>query len=184
MRQNFGVKQWLYPQPVLIIATYDENGKPNAMNAAWGGVYEHNQVVLCLSEGHRTYKNIMAKKAFTVSFADADHVVACDYVGMASGNKEPDKMEKAGFTVTKSEFVDAPYINELPMALECKFVGLTAEGNIIGEIINVNADESVITDGKVDITKLKPITFDPAGNGYYVVGEKVGNAFKDGLALK
>ena len=121
MRKNFGVKPWFYPMPVLIIGSYDENGKPDAMNAAWGGLYEANMVELCLSAGHKTTKNIKAKGAFTVSFADAAHVSACDYVGMDSANDVPDKMEKSGFTVTKSEFVDAPVINELPLTLECKY---------------------------------------------------------------
>ncbi len=184
MKKNLGSKSLLYPQPVLIIATYDENNNPDAMNAAWGGVYDYDRVVLSLSERHKTYKNIMLKKAFTISMATADYVVACDYVGVESGNKVPNKMEKAGFTVTKSEFVDAPVIDQLPLALECELAGLTADGNVIGKIVNVVADESILTDGKVDIMKLKPITFDPACNGYHIIGEKVGNAFSDGLSLK
>lgn len=185
MRKNFGAKPWFYPLPVLIIGTYDENGKPDAMNAAWGGLYGADMVELCLSEGHKTTKNIKARGAFTVSFADEAHMAACDYVGMVSANDTPDKMEKAGFTTEKSEFVDAPVIKELPMTLECKLVRVTEEGNIIGKIVNINADESILdSNGQIDVAKLRPISFEPVGNGYYVLGEKVGNAFKDGSALK
>ena len=122
MRKNFGAKPYTYPQPVLIISAYDENGTPDAMNAAWGGISDDTQISMCLSAGHKTVKNIQARKAFTVSMADAAHVVACDYVGIVSGNKVPDKFEKAGFHATKSEFVDAPLIDELPMTLECTLV--------------------------------------------------------------
>ncbi len=184
MRKNFGPKTWMYPLPVLIIGTYDENGNPNAMNAAWGGIYDTDQVMLCLSHGHKTFKNIQAKGAFTVSMATADQAVACDYVGMASGNKVPDKFQKAGFTAEKSEFVDAPIINELPMTLECKLMGLTPEGIIVGQIVNISADESVLTDGNIDPALLKPITFDPVNNSYRVLGEEVARAFQAGAALK
>ena len=185
MRKNFGVKPWFYPLPVLIIATYDENGKADAMNAAWGGLYDANKIELCLSMNHKTTKNIQLKKEFTVSFGDAEHVTACDYVGIASGNDTPDKMERAGFTTVKSEFVDAPVINELPLVLECKFVRFTEEGNVIGEIININADEKILNaDGNIDVTKLRPIAYEPVKNEYYVMGEKVGNAFQDGNVLK
>lgn len=185
MRKDFGTKPWFYPLPVLIIGTYDEEGQADAMNAAWGGLYESNMVELCLSAGHRTTKNILAKKAFTVSFADAAHVEACDYVGIVSANDTPDKMKKAGFTIEKSKFVDAPIICELPMALECKFVKQTEDGNIIGEIVNVNADESILdADGKIDASKLRAISFDPVRSEYLVLGEKVGNAFSDGNKLK
>ncbi len=185
MRKNFGTKPWFYPLPVLIIGTYDENGKADAMNAAWGGLYGANMVELCLSAGHKTTKNIKAQKAFTVAFADASHVAACDYVGIVSANDTSDKMEKAGVTVTKSEFVNAPVINELPLTLECKFVKTTEEGNIIGEIVNISADESILDgEGMIDVSKLRPIAFEPVRNGYYVLGEKVGNAFSDGNSLK
>lgn len=184
MRKNFGTKPWFYPLPVLIIGTYDEEGNANAMNAAWGGLYESNMIELCLSAGHKTTRNIKAKGAFTVSFADADHVAACDYVGMASANTVSDKMEKAGFTTEKSAFVDAPVIKELPMALECRLVKVTEEGNIIGEIVNVNAEESILgEDGLIDASKLRAISFDPVHNDYLVLGEKVGNAFSDGSVL-
>lgn len=185
MRKNFGKKTWLYPLPVLIIGSYDENGKADAMNAAWGGIYDTNQVILCLSAGHKTTKNIKKKGAFTVSFANSENVVASDYVGIVSANNTPDKMEKAGFHTTKSEFVEAPIIDELPMTLECKLVKVNDDGNIIGEIVNVSADESILgEDGLIDAEKLQAISFDPVHNTYLKVGGKVGNAFIDGNKLK
>ena len=184
MRKSFGVKSWFYPLPVLIIATYNADGTADAMNAAWGGLYDADKVELCLSAGHRTTANIREKGAFTVSFADAAHVVPADYVGMVSANSEPKKMEKSGFHVTKSEFVDAPLIDELPVAFECKLLKVNEDGNIIGEIVNVSVDDSVLTGGQLDLTKFRPIAFDPAGAGYYALGERVGDAFKCGGALK
>ena len=185
MRKNFGQKDWFYPLPVLIIGSYDEDGNADAMNAAWGGIYDHGQIVLCLSEGHKSTQNILKKKAFTVSFADAEHVVASDYVGVVSANKDPEKMKKSGFHTTKSEQIDAPLIDELPVALECRLVKTTEDGNIVGEVVNVSIDESVLDEeGKVDLTKFHPIAFDPANNVYCKLGETVGKAFQDGLALK
>lgn len=186
MRKNFGAKPICYPQPVFILAAYDEKGVPNAMNAAWGGISEDQEVSICVSPDHKTTLNILAKKAFTVSMATADQMVACDYVGIVSGNKVPDKFEKAGFHATKSEFVDAPLIDELPMAMECELISYDPETcRLVGRIVNVSADESVLNEkGKVDPTKLRPITFDPMNNAYLVLGEKVGNAFRDGLQIK
>ena len=186
MRKNFGPKPLLYPQPVFILAAYGEDGTPNAMNAAWGGISEDNEVSICISAGHKTTANILARKAITVSMATADYVTACDYVGIVSGNKVPDKFARAGFHATKSEFVDAPLIDELPMAVECKLISYDPETcRLVGEIVNVSADASVLGEnGKVDPAKLKPITFDPMNNAYLVLGEKVGNAFKDGTALR
>ena len=181
-RINFGAKLLMYPQPVLIIGTYDENGLPNAMNAAWGITTDYKEITISLGE-HKTTDNLKKRNAFTVSLATEDQVVASDYVGIESGRNVPDKFERAGFHATKSEFVDAPLIDELPIAIECK-VKSFEDGILVGEIINVSADESVITDGKVDINKAKPISFDPFGNFYYGVGKKIGNAFEAGKALK
>ena len=122
MRKDLGAKPYLYPQLVMIIGTYDKDGNPNAMNAAWGGISEETQISICVDDGHKTAKNVVKAGAFTVSIADADNVVACDYVGIVSGNKVSDKIEKAGWHASKSEFVDAPLFEELPMALECKLV--------------------------------------------------------------
>lgn len=186
MRKNFGAKPLCYPQPVFIIATYGEDGTPDAMNAAWGGISESDEISLCLSAGHKTVKNILKKGAFTVSMADVEHLVACDYVGLASGNNVPDKFTKAGFHAVKSEFVDAPLIEELPIAVECKLKDYNPETCILrGQIVNVSVDEKVLgEDGKVDAAKAAPIIFDPFNNAYLKVGEKVGNAFSDGKRLK
>ena len=166
MRKNFGAKPLSYPQPVFIIAAYDENGTPNAMNAAWGGISEMNEISLCLSNNHKTVKNILHSKAFTISMADAGHVAACDYVGLVSGNNVTDKFARAGFHATRSQFVDAPLIDELAIALECRLKSYNPETCIlIGEIVNVSVDERALDeDGKVDVAKACPITFDPFNN--------------------
>ena len=183
MRKDFGKKTWFYPMPVLIVGTYDEKGVPNAMNAAWGGVWDFNQIYLSLSP-HKTTRNIDMKKAFTVSFADAKHVVEADYVGIVSGDEKPNKLDLAGLHTTKSKYVDAPIIDEFPLTLECKLVS-NDDGTVIGEIVNVSADESILDkNGNVDPQKLDTISFDPINNAYIKLGEKVGNAFKDGLKLK
>ena len=186
MRKDFGAKAILYPMPVFIIGTYNADGSPNAMNAAWGGISEEQEISICVDSTHKTAENLIARKAFTVSMATAKYVATCDYVGIVSGNKEPNKFAKAGFHATRSEFVDAPLIDELPMALECEVISYDEETcRLVGRIVNVSADESVLGDnGKVDVTKLQPITYDPMGHDYLALGEKVGNAFQDGVALK
>lgn len=186
MRKNFGAKPICYPQPVFILAAYDEAGAPNAMNAAWGGISEDREVSICVSADHKTTLNILARKAFTVSMATADQMVACDYVGIISGNQVPDKFAKAGFHATKSEFVDAPLIDELPMALECEVISYDEEScRLVGRIVNVCAEESILdSNGKVDVHKLSPITFDPVNHHYLLLGQKAGQAFRDGMALK
>ena len=186
MRKNFGAKPWTYPQPVFILAAYDENGTPNAMNAAWGGISEDKELSMCISEGHKTTANILARKAFTVSMATADQMVACDYVGIESGNQVSDKVAKAGWHTTKSEFVDAPLIDELPMAVECRLVSYDPEScRLVGEIVNVSVDEAYLTpEGKVDVDKVAPITYDSFNKTYVRLGAVVGRAFHDGAALK
>ena len=186
MRKNFGSKPVCYPQPVFILGTYDEKGVPDAMNAAWGGISEENEVSICISEDHKTTENILLKKAFTVSMGTADQLVACDYVGIVSGKDVPDKVAKAGWTATKSDFVDAPLFDQLPMAMECELISYDpAACRLIGRIVNVSADESILNDkGVVDPAKLRPITFDPMNNAYLELGGKVGNAFCDGVKLK
>ena len=184
-RKNFGAKPLSYPQPVWIIATYDENGKPDAMNAAWGGISEENEISVCLSPGHKTCKNFAKTGAFTISMADAKHVAACDYVGIASANNVPDKFERTGFTVTKSENVNAPIINELAVCIECRVKEYNLDTCILkGEVVNVSVDESALTDGKVDIKKVAPIAFDPFNLTYNLVGEEVAKAFAVGKELK
>ena len=186
MRKNFGAKHYMYPQPVLIIAAYGEDGTANAMNAAWGGISSDTQISMCLSGRHKTVKNILKRKAFTVSMADATHVVACDYLGLESGNQVPNKLEKAGFHTVKSEFVDAPIIEELPMTLECNLVSFDSNtGCMIGEIINVSADERILDEsGKIAPSKFEPITYDSVNHVYLKLGEQAGTAYSDGLKLK
>lgn len=186
MRKNFGAKPYTYPQPVFILAAYGEDGTPNAMNAAWGGISDDRELSLCISAGHKTTRNILATRAFTVSMADAEHVSACDYVGLASGNNVPDKWEKAGFHAVRSAFVNAPLIEELPIAVECTLKSYDPEsGRLVGEICNVSVDERVLdADGNVDIQKARPITFDPFHNTYVALGETVARAFYIGKALK
>ena len=185
MRKNYGAKTWMYPMPVLMIGTYDEKGTPNLMNAAWGGIYDTNQIMICISETHKTTKNIEINGAFTVSFATAKTVVACDYFGIVSGNDVPDKFDKAGFHAQKSEFVNAPIVKELPMTLECKLVKFNEDGICIGEIVNVSADDSVIgEDGRIDYKLLDPICYDSVTHAYTRLGDEVGKAFSDGKKLK
>lgn len=181
-RVSFGSKPYVFPMPVLIIGTYDGNGVPNAMNAAWGCITDYDEISISLGE-HKTTENFAQTGAFTVSFATEDTVVPCDYVGIVSASKVPEKFAKAGFHATRSEHVNAPLIDELPMALECQ-VKSFENGILVGKIINVSADERILTDGKVDPKKLCPITFDPVNNAYVGLGDKVGNAFKDGQAIK
>ena len=186
MRKNFGPKPMCYPMPVYIIGTYNEDGTPNAMNAAWGGISEEEEISICISAGHKTTANILEKKAFTVSMATADQIAACDYVGIVSGNKIPDKFARAGFHAEKSAFVDAPIILELPMALECEMLSYDPEScHLVGKVVNVCVDQAYLDEkGKVDVAKLQPITFDPVHHNYLVLGEAVGRAFHDGLTLK
>ena len=171
--------------PVMIVGTYDESGKPNAMNAAWGGMYDTNLVMVCLSETHKTTENIKKTGAFTVSFATTATVVASDYVGIVSGNDEPDKFEKAGFHAVKSEFVNAPIIEEFPMTVECRLVKFNEDDICIGEVVNISADESILDEsGMVDAKKLDPIIYDSVSHAYWNFGEKVGQAFSDGKKIK
>ena len=186
MRKNFGAKAILYPMPVLIIGTYDENGKPNAMNAAWGGISEETQISICIDNSHKTAKNVVKSGAFTVSIANAENIVACDYVGIVSGNSEPDKIQKAGWNATKSEFVNAPLFDELPVALECKLVSYDEEScRLVGEIVNVCADERYLDEnGKIDLTKFHPVTYDPVHHTYCKIGHMIAKSFSDGMSLK
>ena len=186
MRKNFGPNPYSYPQPVFIVAAWDENGVPNCMNAAWGGISDDHELSLCLSAGHRTTANILHTGAFTVSMATADQLTACDYVGIVSGNKVPDKFARAGFHASPAEFVNAPLIDELPMAMECQLISYDPKTcRLVAKIVNICADESVLNESdRVDPAKLRPITFDPMNNTYVVLGETVGDAFKSGAELK
>jgi flavin reductase (DIM6/NTAB) family NADH-FMN oxidoreductase RutF len=186
MRKNLKAKAYMYPMPVLIVGTYDESGTPDAMNAAWGTVCDTAQIAVVLSAGHKTVKNLHKTKAFTVGIADAKNVIAADFVGVVSANTTPNKLEKTGWHIQKSEHVNAPIIQELPLILECKLISYDTDTEIcIGEVVNVSVDESVLDEkGGVDVKKLNPICYDCSGHGYYTLGERVGNAFSDGLRLK
>lgn len=187
MRKSIKTTEAIFPMPVLLVATYNEDGTIDVMNAAWGTMLSRDIVVLNLTETHKTVKNIKARKALTVSIADAAHVKEADYFGVISGNDTKDKFEKSGLTATKSENVDAPIINEFPLCMECEFIEYQSDEygcGVIAKVVNVTADESVMKDDKVDIQLVNAIAFDPYTHGYYKVTERVGNAFKDGLQLK
>ena len=186
MRKNLGAKAILYPRPVLIIGTYDEKGNPNAMNAAWGGISEETEISICVSDEYKTAENVVKAGAFTVSVADKKNVVAADYVGIVSGNKEENKIEKCGWTAEKSELVNAPLFAELPFTLECRLKSYDKEScRLVGEIVGISVEESILGEkGKIDLEKFEPITYDPVGHTYRTLAEVVGKAFSDGKALK
>ncbi len=179
-RKNFGPNHTLVttPQPCVMIATWDENHNPDVMMAAWAGQYDYNKIVVSLSR-HKTTENLEKTGAFTVSFADERTVAESDYLGIVSGSKVPDKVARAGFTVTPSPNVDAPIVEQYPLTLECKVVSWE-DGILVGEVVNQSADESILTDGKVDLAKLKPIVFDAAGMCYRGIGAPVGGAWQAG----
>lgn len=177
----------IFPMPVLMVATYNEDGSVNVMNAAWGTMQGRGTVALNLTETHKTVQNIKARGAFTVSIADEAHIVEADYFGVESGNNVPDKFEKSGLTVSKAEAVDAPIINEFPLCLECEFIEYQSGEygcGVIGKVVRITADESVMDGDKIDMSKVHAIAFDPYTRGYYRVEERVGEAYKDGLKLK
>lgn len=176
-------KSVITPLGVFIIGTYDENGVPNAMNAAWGTQNEMDEIVLCLAK-HKTTENLKKTNAFTVSFGTKDTVAISDYFGVESG-ANVNKIEKAGVHVHKSSKVNAPIIEEYPLTLECEVKSFDeATGFLIGKIVGEVADDSIISDGKIDLDKMKPIMYDSSTSSYRVIGEVVGSAFKDGLKLK
>ena len=187
MRTKLNITEGIFPMPVLMVATYNEDGSVNVMNAAWGTMQERGTVALNLTESHKTVQNIKARGAFTVGIADAAHVVQADYFGLESGNRAPDKFARSGLTASKAETVDAPVINEFPLCLECQFVEYQ-DGEygcgVIGKVVNVTADERVMVNGSVDMSLVNAIAFDPYTHGYYKVAERVGEAFRDGLKLK
>ncbi len=183
MRKNIKTTEGIFPMPVLMVATYNEDGSVDVMNAAWGTMFERDQVVLNLTETHKTVKNIKERKAFTVSIADSKHVVEADYFGVESANNTPNKFENSKLTATKSENIDAPIINEFPICMECEFIEY-GDCGIIGKVINTSVDVNAMNGDKVDIEKVSAIAFDPYTHGYYTVTKRVGNAFKDGMQLK
>ncbi len=187
MRKNIKTTEAIFPMPVLMVATYNEDGSVDVMNAAWGMMIDRDIIALNLTETHKTVKNIKNRGAFTVSIADANHVKEADYFGLVSGNNTEDKFKNSNLTTVKSEYVDAPIINEFKVCMECEFIeyqnGEYGAG-VIGKIVNVSAIESVIDNDNVNIEKLEAIAFDPYTKGYYKVSNRVGNAFSDGLDIK
>ena len=187
MKKEIKTTEAIFPMPVLMIATYNEDGSVDVMNAAWGMMLDHDYVILNLTESHKTVKNIKKRKGLTVSLADAKHVKEADYFGVVSANFVKDKFEKSGMTSSKSTLVDAPIINEFPLCMECEFVEYQDEQygcGVVGKIVRVSAENKILKNGQVDISLLDAIAFDPFTHGYYKVQERVGNAFKDGLELK
>ena len=187
MRKQLDLTEGIFPMPVLMVATYNEDGSVNVINAAWGTMQARDTVALNLTESHKTVKNIKARGAFTVSIADAAHVMEADYFGVDSGNRTPEKFQNSGLTASRSDLVDAPVINEFPLCLECEFIeyqGGEYGCGVIGKVTNVTADESVMANGKIDMSLVNAIAFDPYTHGYYRVAERVGEAFSDGLRLR
>lgn len=187
MKTQIKTTEAIFPMPVLLISTFNEDGSVDVMNAAWGTMLDRDMVALNLTETHKTVENIKARKGFVIHIADAKHVVEADYFGVVSGSKEPEKFAKSGMTFTKSELVDAPIINELPIAMECEFIEYQSDDTglgVIGKVLRTSVEEANMKDGKVDIDSIEAIAFDPYTHGYYKVGGRVGEAFKDGLKLK
>ena len=186
MKKEIKTTEAIFPMPVLLISTYNEDGSVDVMNAAWGTMLERDRVALNLTETHKTVKNIKERKGFVVHIADAKHVIEADFFGIASGNTMQDKFEKSGLTETKSDLVDAPVINELPIAMECEFIEYQNDETgigVIGKVLRTSVEEANMSGDKVDIDSLEAIAFDPYTHGYYKVSGRVGEAFSDGKKL-
>lgn len=183
MKKDIKTKM-IFPMPVLLIATYNEDNTVDVMNAAWGMQLEMDELCLNLSEDHKTVENIKRNNALTVSLATTRHIKEADYFGLVSANKVKDKFAKSGLTASKSKFVNAPIINEFPLTFECELKEINPGLGVIVKVVNTTIDESILNNGKVDISLLDPITYNPYTNTYHRIGEKVGDAFKEGLALK
>ena len=185
MKKEIRVCPAIYPMPVILIATYNDDGSVDVMNAAWGCAFDTTQIELNISDNHRTTENIRKRKAFTVSLANVENMVPADYVGIVSGAREPKKFEKTGWKAHKSDVVDAPILDDLPYSLECTLECFKEDYGIIGNIKSLLVDEKYLDEsGKVDLAKMKIIAYDPFNHGYYVMGEKVGQAFSEGRKIK
>ena len=187
MKKDLGPLQAVYPMPVLMVAAYDENGKVNVMNVAWGQICDDDKIILFIGKGKRTWLNIQASRAFTVALADEAHMDVADFFGIASGNKITDKFERTGYHAVKSDRVNAPVVEEFPLVMECElleFLHTDFVDGVVGRIVNVKAEEAVLDErGRVDPARLRALTFDSFGSGYYVTGEKVGRAWNAGVKL-
>lgn len=186
MRKNFGIQTWLYPMPVLMIGTYDAAGNANIMTAAWGGIHDTHQLAVCIDPAHQTARNLQVKQCFTVSIGTVETMAACDFAGLVSAGKDPEKLLKSGFHPRKADLVDAPVFEELPMALECRVISYDDQtGCTVAEILNISADDTVLDkSGNIDPEKLRPLLYDPVHHVYREMGRITGKAFHDGLALK
>lgn len=189
LRKKLNTTVGIFPMPVLMVATYNEDGSVNVMNAAWGMMQSMDTVALNLMKSRKTVENIKKRGAFTINIADASHITEADYFGIESGNDVPDKFTRSGLTAIKAENVDAPVINEFPICLECQFIKYQTNDSeygcgVIGKVLNITADEKVMEDGKVNMSLVNAIAYDPYTNGYYKVTERVGEAFRDGKKLK
>ena len=184
MKKTIKSNSAIFPMPVILIATYNEDGSVDVMNAAWGTAYDVKQILLNISESHQTTKNIRRNKAFTVTVATADHIPEADYVGMVSGAKVKDKFERTGLKSHKSDLVNAPILDDFPICMECVPLDYDGEYGVLGDVLRLSLDEEFLDDkGQVNLTKMRVIAYDPFNHGYYVVGEKVGQAFSDGRKL-
>ena len=186
--KSLGQKSWMLPQPVLIIDTYNNDGTPNAMNAAWGGQWDAKEIIISMG-AHATTENLARCNDFTVAFATKDTMVASDFVGIVSAKNDPEKIKKTGWTAVKSDNVNAPVFTDFPMTLECRILRKIDESEegyyIVAEIVNILVNEEYLAkDGKPDVEKMQLITYDPVHHGYISLGERVGNAFSDGKQLK
>jgi flavin reductase (DIM6/NTAB) family NADH-FMN oxidoreductase RutF len=188
MKKSIGAKTLVYPTPVFIIGTYDQAGKPNVMAVAWGGICCSRPpcVAVSLRKATYTYGSIVERKAFTVNIPSESFVRQADYCGIASGKNE-DKFTKVGLTPVRSQVVDAPYVLEFPLALECELLHTIEIGlhtQFIGQVMDIKAEESVLApDGKVDIEKVRPILFAPDDRAYYSIGSRLGEAFSIGRQI-
>ena len=186
-RISLGAKTIHFPTPACVVGTYDADGKANVMTAAWSGICCSRPpcVYVSLREATYTHGAIKARQAYTISIPSAEHIEAVDYFGIASG-RDQDKLSRAGLTAVRSELVDAPYVAEFPVAMECrlyKTVELGLHTQFVGQILDVKGDPAVFTDGRLDIEKIKPPLYDPAKNRYYGVGDFLANAFRAGKEM-
>ena len=187
MKKQIKTTEAIFPMPVLLISTFNEDCSVDVMNAAWGTMLDRDVVALNLTETHKTVQNIKERGGFVIHIADAKHVAEADFFGVVSGNKEPEKFKKSGLSFVKSDIVDAPVINELPIAMECEFIEYQNDDTgigVIGKVLRTSVEEEHLKDGRVDIDSVEAIAFDPYTHGYYKVGGRVGEAFRDGLKLR
>ncbi len=187
MKKQIKTTEAIFPMPVLLISTFNEDCSVDVMNAAWGTMLDRDVVALNLTETHKTVQNIKERGGFVIHIADAKHVAEADFFGVVSGNKEPEKFKKSGLSFVKSDLVDAPVINELPIAMECEFIEYQNDETgigVIGKVLRTSVEEEHLKDGRVDIDSVEAIAFDPYTHGYYKVGGRVGEAFRDGLKLR